>query len=201
MTTEDINLAAESVAEQIAASMKGLARNLGTKAVYVIALVVSDDFATVCKAVNTEEHYLASEGGSVSRWQPTEWLENGMDLDVDVLNERLGEPTYQTDPELTKSRPTKQAVWLIALIDGLRLARTAGHLNWAGLPIVAFCTIQDSGLAKWCALESARLVNPADLMEKISKDFADGWAGWDSDEESADVQAAYDAIRRSYMVS
>jgi hypothetical protein len=195
MTAEDFRAAAESVAAQIAASMRGLAANLPSESVYTFALVVADDFATACKAVNTEAHHRASAGGSVRRWQPTEWFENGMELDVGVLLERLGDPTFQVDPELERRRPATQAAWLAAMFEGLRLASAAGHLIWSGLPVLAFCTVQDSGLAAWCALESVRLVNPPDLLQQVEREFADGWAGWEADEEADAVRAAFEAAR------
>ena len=36
------------------------------------------------------------------------WFVTGMDLDGEVLNERLGDPTYWVDPALEKLRLAKQ---------------------------------------------------------------------------------------------
>lgn len=197
MTAEDIRAAAESVAEQVAASMRGLTERLSSESVTAFALVVADDFATVCKAVDTEARHRASGGGPAARWQPAEWLDSGMELDVDVLLERLGDPTFQVDPELERERPARQAAWLAALVEGLRLARAAGHLDAGGSPVFAFCTVQDSGLAAWCALESARLANAPEIWERVGREFAEGWAGWESDAEAVAVRTAYEAIRGS----
>jgi hypothetical protein len=196
MISDDMRVAAKSIAEQVASSMRGLSKNLPSEAVYAFALVVADDFATVCKAVNTESHFRASAGGSVSRWQPTEWLDSGMDLDFDELSEWLGDPTFQLDPELEKLRPVKQAAWLVALVEAMRLARAAGHLSWGRSEVFAFCTVQDSELAAWYALESARLVNPPELMERVGPEFAEAWVDWESDEGVA-VRSAFEVARTS----
>lgn len=197
MTEDDIRAAAESVAEQIAFTMGRLAENWRSETLYAFALVVQDDFAMVYKAANTEGQFQSSSGGAASRWEPNGWLGTGMELTIDLLNERLGDPTFQVDPALEKLRPAKQAAWLIALFEGLRLAHASGHLSWGGTPIFAFCTVQGSGLTAWCALESARLVNPPELLERHGAEFADAWAGWESDEEATAVQAAYEEARAS----
>jgi hypothetical protein len=61
--------------------------------------------------------------------------------------------------------------------------------------VLTFCTVQGSGLAAWCALESARLVNPPELMQQVEREFADGWAGWETDEEADAVRAAFESAR------
>ena len=190
-----IQTASRSVAEQIALSMSGLTQKRASEQVYAFALVVADDFASVAKAANTEGHYRRSPGGPVNRWLPSEWFATGMDLEIDHLNELLGDPTFQADPELEKQRPATQAVWLKPLVESLRIAREAGHLTWGGRSVAAFCTVEDSGLAGWFALESARLANPPDLLKMFEAELSEAWAGWESDEESARVRAAYDALR------
>ncbi|MGL4465451.1 MAG: hypothetical protein ACRDD1_00390 [Planctomycetia bacterium] len=144
------------VAEQIALSMRGLAGNQAVEEVYVFALVVSDDFAGVCKAANTVKHFRGSSGGVECRWQPAEWFATGMEIEIDRLNELLGDPTFQIDPTLEKQRPANQAVWL--------------------------------------AVESARLVNPPDLLKTYEAELIEAWAVWESDNESNAVLAAYDAV-------
>lgn len=191
MNQSAVQDAAKYVAEQIGFSMRGLANKYGAEEIYVFAIEVAGDFAAVFKAANTEGHYDRSTGGAASRWQPSEWFANGMDIDIAPLNELLNDPTFQPEPEKDKQRPKHQAEWLKVMLEGLRMAREAGHLQWAGRPIVAFCTVQDSGLAGWFACESARLVNPPGLWNHIKAEFVEAWEGWEIDDEADKVRAAF----------
>jgi hypothetical protein len=152
MAWEDIREAARSVADQIGTSMRGLQSNFGPDAVYAFALVVQDDFATVYKYANTEGHFNDSDGGPEARWEPAERAATGMELDHHVLFDKLSDPTSQTDAALEAQRPHKQALWLAALVEGLILARSAGHLEG----VFALCTgsrlgtdsVADGGIGK-----------------------------------------------------
>lgn len=174
--------------------MRGLARKQASEDVYVFALEIADDFAAVFKAANTESHYQRSGGGAASRWQPSGWFATGMEIEIELLNELLVDPTFQRDPGRQAERPRHQAVWLKVMVDGLRLAREAGHLRWAGRPIAAFCTVQDSGLSGWMAFESARRLNPPELWELIRAEFTEAWADWQSDDAADEVRAAFESL-------
>jgi hypothetical protein len=194
MNQSAIQDAAMYVAGQIEVSMRGLGRIHGSDDIYVFAIDVAGDFAAVFKAANTEGHYQRSSGGAGSRWQPSEWFANGMDIEIGPLNQLLEDPTYQPDPEKGKQRPKHQAEWLMVMVQGLRKAREAGHLQWSGRPVVAFCTVQDSGLGGWLACESARLVNPPDLWNQIEVEFVEAWEGWETDDEADKVRAAFEQL-------
>lgn len=186
--------AANYFAEQIRMSMQGLAAGHSSEEFYVFALEVADDFAAVFNAANTEAHFHRSSGGASSRWQPSQWVASGMDIDIEPLNELLDDPTYQPDPEKDKLRPMKQAMWLKAMVKGLQIAREEGELQWSGRPIAAFCSVQDSGLTGWFALESASSVNPPDLWKHIEGDFAKAWEGWETDDEALKVRLAFETL-------
>ncbi|MFO0876107.1 MAG: DUF4303 domain-containing protein [Gemmataceae bacterium] len=196
MPLTPLRAAALSISQQVAATLGNLGHHQPHEQLYVFALVVSDDFATVCQAANSESHFARSSGGAVARWQPAEWFATGMELDVTPLMDRLGDPTYQRDPALARERPAKQAAWLAALVEGLEIARNKGHLTWGDQPLATFCTVQDSDLGPWLARTSARLLNPPDLFPLIEAELAEAWAGWDPPgDESAQVQEAFNALR------
>lgn len=194
MNQSAIQDAATYVAEQIGLSMQGLARKQASEEIYVFAIEIADDFAAIFKAANTEAHYQRSPGGPESRWQPSQWFASGMDIELEPLNELLDDPTYQTDSEKDKQRPAIQAVWLKVMVEGLRMAREAGHLQWSGQPIVAFCTVQDSGIAGWLPWESARLVNPPGLWANIETEFAEAWQDWQTDDEADKIRTVYETL-------
>jgi|688.fasta_scaffold573397_2 hypothetical protein len=135
MNQSGIEDAAKYVAEQIGLSMRGLASKRGAEDIYVFAIEVADDFAAVFKAVNTVGHYQRSTGGAASRWQPSQWFANGMDFEIGPLTELLEDPTYLPDPEKDKQRSKHQAEWLKVMVQGLRKAPAAGHLQWSGRPV------------------------------------------------------------------
>jgi hypothetical protein len=190
MAWDDIREAAQSVADQIGTSMRGLRSSFGPGAIYAFALVVQDDFATVYKFSNTVGHFEDSDGGPESRWEPAEWVATGMELDQRVLFDKLGDPTFQTDASLEAQRPHKQALWLAALVEGLILAHSAGHLEG----VFAFCTVQDSGLIPWLTVESAKLANSPEQFAEVGEEFTEVWEAWESDEEAEAVEAAFAAI-------
>jgi hypothetical protein len=187
--------ASKYVAEQVALSMRGLSASQASEQIYAFAIEIADDFAAVFKAANTERHFQNSARDPASRWQPSEWCFCGMDLHIGPLNDLLDDPTYQPDPAKDQLRPKNQAIWLKVMIEGLRMAREAGHLQWAGQSIVAFCVVQNSGLARWFASESARLVNPPELLATFEVELTAAWKDWESDAESDKVRAAYESLR------
>lgn len=198
MVDPKFDAAAENVAEQVAESMRGLRAKLGqSDSAYVFALVVSDDFASVSKCANTVKHLAASPGRAIDKWQFAQWFATGMDLDLDVLLDSLGDPTYQRDPELAKLQPGIQAAWLHVLIDGLRRARARGDLSWDDQQVIAFCSVIDSDDAVWVERESARLLNPAELLATFEEELISVSAGYDADgSASSPVRMAFDEQRR-----
>lgn len=183
-----IQTVAMSVAEQNAESMSGLARKQSTEQLYVFALVVADDFATVSKATNSESYFQKSEKSVYHRWGPSQWFATGMEIDTSELIDLLGDPTYQIEPKSQLDTSRCRAAWLASLVEGLRVARKSGHLNWFGKPMLAFVTVEDCGLAGWLAIESARMLNSQDAFELVESTFTKAWDGWDSDEDSEVVQ-------------
>lgn len=194
MSTTAIRAAAQSIAEQVSLSIQGLERRLRDETVYAFALSVSDDFSMLNKAVNTESHYAKSPGGARFRWRVGEWQHNAMDLEVEPLIELLGDPTFQTDPQLQEQQPAIQARWLLALIDGLKLARDGGHLNWNGTAIAGFCTIEESDDAGWVEQHSARMVNPPERLVDLESGLAAARVDEEPGEEPGPLEAAFQAL-------
>ncbi len=174
--------------------MSGLAKKQASEDIYVFALEIADDFAAVFKAAITEAHYQRSDGRAASRWQPSEWFATGMEIEIEPLNELLVDPTFQQDPERQAERPSHQSGVAQGDVEGLQLAREAVQLQWAGRPIVAFCTVQDSGLSGWLACESAQRLNPPELWERIRSEFTEAWQDWQSDDAADEVRAAFESL-------
>ena len=113
---------------------------------------------------------------------------------MDVLLEALGEATFQDDKDLQNHR---RGVWLVALMEGLRLARERGGLNWDGKPVVAFCSVIDSNDAPWVERETAKRVNPPELLVTFEAGFAAASAGYEpADTGPGSLQNAFAHLLR-----
>lgn len=196
MTDPLIARAADDIAGQVVANMRGLRANLDPgEGVYAYALVVPDDFCSVMGYANTTQHLAATAGRPLDKWYFAQWLTQGMDLRTDVLTNLLGDATFQNDRELQHSR---QASWLMALVEGLRAARARGGLEWAGRPVAAFCSVIDSSDAMWVERETARLINPPDLLVTFEGELVAASASWygTADPEPSLLRSAFDRLLR-----
>jgi hypothetical protein len=163
MDNQRIAKVAEDIALQLAKSMRGLETHLNAEhSVYVYALVLSDDFAQVLGYANTLQHFTASSGGPRQKWYFANWFATGMELDTTALCAFLGDAT---DDDIAV-----QASWVMAIIEGLRLARSRGALSFRGSPVAAFCSMIDSRNAIWIERESARAANPPELLNSFEQE-------------------------------
>jgi hypothetical protein len=169
MRENQLALAAENVASQVIKSMQGLRENLDPEEViYIYALVVPDDFAYVMGYANTTRHLAASGGSPSDKWYFAGWFTEGMDKEDEVLTKVLGSADFNDDKTVQHDR---QAAWLIALAEGLALARAKGALEWRGHPVIAFCSMVDSLDAGWIEQSTARMANPPKLLATFEEEF------------------------------
>jgi hypothetical protein len=179
------------IAAQVVASMQGLRVHLDPdEKIYVYALVVPDDFASVMGYANTTRHLAASAGRPWDKWYFAEWFAEGMELETEVLKEALGSADFHDDRQI---QHRQQATWLLALAEGLRMARAAGALEWRGRPVAAFCSVIDSEDAGWVERETARLANPPELLATFEAELATAtwvWFGM-ADGQPRPLQAAF----------
>lgn len=173
VTAAQIARAAEDVAQQVGDGLQRLRDRLDpAEVVYVYALVVPDDFASVSGYGNTASWLAKRKGTPTDKWQFAEWFGVITDIQTGVLLETLGDATFQDDRDL---QHTRQASWLLAMAEGLKLARARGTLDWRGQPITAFCSVIDSYDAVWVERETARMINPPELFAAVEPELAAAW--------------------------
>jgi hypothetical protein len=194
MESTSIAETAENFASQVARNMEGFRANLGPKqSLYVYALVVPDDFASVMAYANTSEHLATRKGGPLDTWYFGQWFIQGIQLETDVLSNVLGDADFNDDRE-TQNR--HQAAWILALATGLRLAGNRGALDFRGRRVAAFCSMIDSRNAVWIERETARIVNSPELFATFEKDLAAAAADWyrSNQPDSNGMRVAFDHL-------
>src|SRR4051794_5955748 len=179
MVLPPIKAAAEAVAQQVMNSLAGLRRKSGKKAtIYAYALVPLDDFSSVMAYANTDAHLAKKNAGdtlipeekSLNKWYFGQWWSGGMDHETGPLAEALG--------DASSDDVTIQAAWLLAMAEGLKLARERGALEHSGNPVVAFCSMADSSNAAWIEPETARHSNPPNVLDPIRGEMRDAVIAW-----------------------
>ncbi|MGH7200985.1 MAG: DUF4303 domain-containing protein, partial [Planctomycetaceae bacterium] len=154
-------------------------------------------------AANTESHLaerlaedeeLSDGQRNLYKWYYAEWDAADMALETESLTELLGDAGFDDDEELQAAR---QAAWLWAMTEGLRLAREQGALTWNGKPVAAFCTMTDSGDAIWLERVTARHVNPPALFSTIEPELESAVQEWygTSEIEPTPLQLAFEQLR------
>lgn len=163
--------AAEDIANQVEKLLKELEQRVAKNdRVYVVAIVTTDDFYSTSIGANTEQHFAKSDKRPLDRWYFGEWGMDGANFDNNALS-RLGDPT---DEDIDEPGPHKvQASWLTAMIEGLRLAKSAGKMVFRGQPVTGFVTMVDHGAACWIQSESARYVNSPEEFAAIEDEFTE----------------------------
>jgi hypothetical protein len=188
--------AAEDIAQQVNATFQGLDEHLAAdQAVYVFALVVSDDFGQLMGYANSEAHFAKSERIPLDRWYVAQWFATGMDLECEVLRERIGDATDDEAPI--------QAAWLLAMTEGLKLVRDHGGMMFRGRPVIAYCSMIDSANALWIERETARAINPPEAYAAIAAEMSAASVEWygEGEREPSDLQIAFDQLCRKFSAS
>ena len=147
MSTE-IENAAKKLSAQIVECMSDLRPTYASgEHVYVVALVILDDFSDLQAYANTDEHFAEAEGTDSDRWCFGEFESEGMPIEFDCLTEHLGEvDEWDDDEEPEKSNAVD---WLEAMTCAMQLARANGAFRFDGKEAVIYCSMVDSLNAIW----------------------------------------------------
>lgn len=93
----------------------------------------------------------------VDKWSYAEWILDADEVDTGLLQAALPEePGYES----SDYQGLRGALMLWSLAGCLRQLAVEGVLEHRGRPVVAFCSLFDSGDAGWVERETARHVNP-----------------------------------------
>jgi hypothetical protein len=191
MSETKIEAAAQQLANEIVELMAGLREAVEPGAhVYVVALVVLDDFSDLQIYANTDQHLAESGGTDTDRWYFGQFWSEGMPVDFDALTEQLGEvEDAEEQPEQGNA-----VDWLLAMTHAMRRARTQGAFNFDGKEATVYCSMVDSLNAIWLEDLSAKFLNDPDTYAAAApgiKAASSDWYQSDGEEDSSAFRLAF----------
>lgn len=184
----------ESAANDLAKEIQSVIREAYSpdEQVYVVALVILDDFSDLQLFANTEDYYADSEETAVDRWYFPQFESEGMGLDFDSLTDELGE-VEDSDEEPENGNAVD---WLLAMTRAMQIAKKEGAFQFGGNEAIIYCSMVDSLNAIWIEDLTAKFLNNPHQYEEASKGLkavAEEWFGADEEENFPEFRKAFES--------